>query len=39
MVYEPCLLCRAREYRRRVEEIRRMARQDVNARSGSRSVA
>jgi hypothetical protein len=39
MVYEPCLLCRAREYRRRIEGIRRLAREAANARWGPRFVA
>ena len=39
LVYEPCLLCRAREYHRRVEELRRLAREMTVVRSRPRSVA
>jgi hypothetical protein len=38
LVYEPCLLCRAREFRRRAEEIRQLARKAA-APSRPRSVA
>jgi predicted XRE-type DNA-binding protein len=39
MVYEPCLLCRARGFRRRVEESRRLARKAARLPLTPRNVA
>ena len=39
LVFEPCLLCRARAYRRRVEEERRLEPCETLAHRGQRCVA